>query len=196
MIQIYCALQHENSFPFRERWRQYAAAHPEWRRPLVEPAGAVHAGRSLRRGVAGRADALPMVRPRFLQPAAGLRKIPARSSTYCPISVQTCSKVETCRQSGPACVDRKFRACAHCVTPCLPGWSVDRSAFSGWEDMREADGYCRSELLSQSRRLPVGLPGPHAGPGIYPPDRGGGLDRRLPDQLEVQRLPRHPRPHL
>ena len=42
----------------------------------------------------------------------------------------------------------------------------------------------------------MGLPGAHAGPRIYPPDRAGRLQRRLSDQLEVERLSRHPRPHL
>ena len=51
-------------------------------------------------------------------------------------------------------------------------------------------------LLPQGRRLPVGLPRPHPGPRVHPADRPRALLRRLHDQLEVQRLPGNPGPHL
>ena len=60
----------------------------------------------------------------------------------------------------------------------------------------EADGYRASRLFPQSRRLSVGMSGPHARSRIHPADRGRPLRRRLPGQLEIERLPRHPRPHL
>ena len=60
----------------------------------------------------------------------------------------------------------------------------------------EADRHQESRLLPQSRRLPVGLPRPYPGPRIHPADRPRALLRRLHDQLEVQRLPGNPRPHL
>ena len=42
----------------------------------------------------------------------------------------------------------------------------------------------------------MGLSGAYAGPRIYPIDRGRPLQRRLHDQLGIQRLSRHPRPHV
>ena len=60
----------------------------------------------------------------------------------------------------------------------------------------EADGYCASRLFPQSRRLPVGVSGPHPRSRIHPPDRGGPLRRRVHGQLGVERLPGHSRPHL
>ena len=42
----------------------------------------------------------------------------------------------------------------------------------------------------------MGLPGPHAGARVHPPDRRRPLRRRLHGELALQRLPRHPRPHL
>src|SRR5947207_1316167 len=42
----------------------------------------------------------------------------------------------------------------------------------------------------------MGLPGPHPGSRIHPPDRRRALRRRLPGQLGIQCLPGHPRPHL
>ena len=36
----------------------------------------------------------------------------------------------------------------------------------------ETDGYRPARLLPQGRRLPVGVPGPHPGSRIHPPDRG------------------------
>jgi len=53
------------------------------------------------------------------------------------------------------------------------------------------------DYFSQSRGLPVGVPRPYAGAGIYPALIAAG---RYTDaymvQLEVQRVPRHPRAHL
>ncbi len=44
--------------------------------------------------------------------------------------------------------------------------------------------------------MPVGLPGAHAGAGIHSPDRGRPLQRRLHDQLAVERVPGNSRSHL
>ena len=51
-------------------------------------------------------------------------------------------------------------------------------------------------LFPQSGGLSVGLPGAHAGPRIHPLDRRGPLQRRLHDQLGIQRVSGHPRTHL
>jgi len=64
------------------------------------------------------------------------------------------------------------------------------------EEGFEANGYHASGLLPQGRRLPVGVPGPHARPRVHPADRRGPLRRRLPRQLAIQRLPRHSRADL
>ena len=61
---------------------------------------------------------------------------------------------------------------------------------------RDAHRRRQSELLPQSRRLPVGLSGPHQRSRIHPPDRAGPLHRRLHAQPGVERFPRHSRPHL
>ncbi len=42
----------------------------------------------------------------------------------------------------------------------------------------------------------MGMPRTHARSGVHPIDRGGSLRRRLHDQLEVERVSRHSRPHL
>ena len=54
---------------------------------------------------------------------------------------------------------------------------------------RATDGRLGSQLLPQGRRLSVGVPGAHSGPGIYPQDRRRRLRRRLHDQLEVECVP-------
>jgi hypothetical protein len=60
----------------------------------------------------------------------------------------------------------------------------------------ESDGHRQPRLLPQGRRLPVGLPGPYPRSRIHPADRRGPLRRRVPGQLEVERVPRHSRSHL
>jgi hypothetical protein len=60
----------------------------------------------------------------------------------------------------------------------------------------EADGYLAPGLFPQSRRLSVGLPGPHSRPRVHPVDRRRSLRRRISRQLEVQRFPRHSWPHM
>ena len=56
--------------------------------------------------------------------------------------------------------------------------------------------HCCARLLPQGRGLPVGMPGAHARPRIHPIDRRGSLQRRLHDQLEVQRVSGDSRAHL
>ena len=78
-----------------------------------------------------------------------------------------------------------------------PGPPADRPGRPGGKEVQvAADRYPGPRLLPQGRRLPVGVPGPHRRPRIHPADRRRPLRRRLHDQLAVQRLPRHPRPHL
>ena len=60
----------------------------------------------------------------------------------------------------------------------------------------QADRRLGSELLSQGRRLSVGVPGAHPGPRIYPQDRRGRLQRRLYDQLEVECVPGNSGTHM
>ena len=60
----------------------------------------------------------------------------------------------------------------------------------------EADGYRAPRLFPQSRRLPVGLPGPHARSRIHPADRRGPLRRRVLVNWKSNVFPGHPRPHL
>ena len=55
----------------------------------------------------------------------------------------------------------------------------------------EPDGQRQPRVFPQSRRLPVGLPGPYPSPGIHPADRRRSLRRRLHDQLGVECLSRH-----
>ena len=59
-----------------------------------------------------------------------------------------------------------------------------------------ADGRRKPGLLPQSRRLSVGLPGPHECPRIHSPDRSGSVQRRIHRQSRVERLPRHPRTNV
>ena len=56
--------------------------------------------------------------------------------------------------------------------------------------------HCCARLLPQGRGLPVGVPGAHARPRIHPVDRRRPLQRRLHDQLEVQRVSGDSRAHL
>ena len=62
--------------------------------------------------------------------------------------------------------------------------------------LRETDGYSRPELLSQSRRLPVGVPRTHQRSRVHTADRSGGVLGGVPAQPRVERVPRNPRPHL
>ena len=55
----------------------------------------------------------------------------------------------------------------------------------------EPDGYREPRLFPQSRRLPVGLPGPYPSPRIHPVDRVGPLRRCVHDQLGIECLSRH-----
>ena len=65
-----------------------------------------------------------------------------------------------------------------------------------WKGRFATHRYRRSRLLSQSGRLPMGLPGPHPRSRVHPPDRGRPLHRRLSRQLGIERLSRDPRAHL
>ena len=67
------------------------------------------------------------------------------------------------------------------------------SAFRG---VNEEYRHCRAGLFPQGRGLPMGLSGAHAGPRIYPVDRGGPLFRRLHGQLVLERVSGNPRAHL
>ena len=77
--------------------------------------------------------------------------------------------------------------------PC--GTPIARPRF-GIPARTSPNRYFRPDLFPQSGRLPVGLSGTHAGPRIYPADRGRPLFRRLHDQLAFQCLSRSLRPHL
>ena len=60
--------------------------------------------------------------------------------------------------------------------------------------LNATDRYLASRLLSSSRGLPVGLPGPHRRPRIHPADRAGPLHRCVHGEPALQRVSRHPRP--
>ena len=87
-----------------------------------------------------------------------------------------------------------FQTAKNYSEPNAPPWCM-----SGGPQRRpagETDRHARSELLSQGRRLPMGLPGPHECSRVHPPDCPGPVLRRLHAQPGVERVPRHPRPHL
>ncbi len=87
-------------------------------------------------------------------------------------------------------------------------WGMDRSdadvtrasrnsqAEARARGVNETNRYCGAGLLPQSRRLPMGLPGAHARSRIHPLDRRRPLQRRLHDQLEVERVSGNSRTHL
>src|SRR4029077_17884012 len=62
--------------------------------------------------------------------------------------------------------------------------------------INEAHRHFGPGLLSQGGGLPVGMSGAHPCTRIYPPDRRRALQRRLYDQLGIQRVPRDPWAHL
>ena len=78
-----------------------------------------------------------------------------------------------------------------CVTLLRP--QIGRARRRG---VNETNKHCGAGLLPQSGRLPMGLPGPHARSGIHPIDRRRPLQRRLHDQLAVERVSGNSRTHL
>ncbi len=70
-----------------------------------------------------------------------------------------------------------FQTAKNYSEPNAPPWCM-----SGGLQRRpagETDRHSRSELLSQGRRLPVGLPRPHQRSRVHPPHRPGAVLRRL-----------------